>query len=74
MLMRLLWSVAEPLVASVMGAVPDAPEPVEVVLPWPAAVPFWPFATVLAAVLVCGAAALVVRFARWVYGLIPVIQ
>lgn len=74
MLMKLLWSVARPLVTAIMAKIPTPPEPVDVVLPWPAWISFYPFATVLLAVLVAGSAFLALRFIRWVYGLIPVIQ
>lgn len=73
-MMKLLWWLARPLVAGVLELLPDAPDPIEVTLPWPAWLPFWPFATVLVLVLVAGAASIAVRFLRWLYGLIPVIQ
>lgn len=74
MLMKLLWGVAEPLLSAFLDLVPDAPDPVDWVLPWPSWVPFWPFGTVLASVFLVGVATLAVRFLRWVYGLVPVIQ
>lgn len=74
MLMNLLWTLVEPMVTGLLDLLPDAPDPVDLELPWPNWLPFWPFATVLALVLLVGLAALAVRFARWVYGLIPVIQ
>jgi hypothetical protein len=74
MLMSLMWAVIEPLVSSIVGALPEAPEPVELLIPWPAAVPFWPFGTGIALVLLVGSATLALRLLRWVYGLIPVLQ
>lgn len=74
MLMRLLWSVAGPLVEGLLGELPAAPEPVDLVLPWPAWLPFWPFGTVLTLVLLAGTAFLALRFLRWLYGLVPVVQ
>ena len=74
MLMRLLWAVFEPVISGLFDLLPDAPEPLDLDLPWPDWVPFWPFATVLGMVFVVGVASAAVRFARWVYGLIPVIQ
>lgn len=72
--MRLLWFLVRPMVEGLMDLVPDAPEPVELVLPWPAWLPFWPFATAFALVLIVGVASMALRFLRYVYGLIPVVQ
>lgn len=74
MLMKLLWTVAEPLLSGFLDVLPDAPEPFDVVIPWPAWLPWEPFAVGLAAMLLVGSAALLVRFLRWVYGLVPVLQ
>lgn len=71
--MRAVWWLVRPVVSGILGLLPDAPDPIELVLPWPDWVPFWPFATGLGIVLVVGVATLLLRFARWVYGLIPVI-
>lgn len=74
MLMRLLWGLVEPLVRPVLDLLPDAPDPVDIVIPWPAWVPFWPFALGIGLIIVVGSATIALRFLRWVYGLIPVIQ
>lgn len=74
MLMQLLWGLVEPLVRPLLDTLPEAPEPVELVIPWPAWVPFWPFGLGIALILVVGAITIGLRFLRWVYGLIPVIQ
>lgn len=74
MLMRLLWGLIEPIVAPILGLLPDAPEPVDIVIPWPEWVPFWPFALGIGLIIVVGSATIALRFLRWVYGLIPVIQ
>lgn len=74
MLMKLLWTVAEPLIRFVFMVMPQAPEPIDLVLPWPAWLPFAPFATAIGMVVVTGVATVITRGIRWLYGLIPVVQ
>lgn len=74
MLMRLVWAMVEPIVSGFLDLLPDAPEPIDLTLPWPSWLPFWPFGVGIALVVVVGVATLGIRFARWVYGLVPVIQ
>lgn len=73
-LMKLLWLLTEPLLAGFLDLLPDAPDPVDWVLPWPAWVPFWPFGVTIASVVLVGVAVIALKFLRWIYGLIPVIQ
>jgi len=74
MLMKLVWGVFKPIVSGILSRLPDAPDPVSVVMPWPNWLPFAPFAVVLATTLIVATAALGLRFIRWVYGLIPFVQ
>lgn len=73
-LMKLLWTVAEPLVRVLFDLLPEAPDPVFVYLPWPAWLPIEPFYLAGAMLFTVGSALLALRFARWIYGLVPVIQ
>lgn len=74
MLMQLLWGLVEPLVRPVLEAIPEAPEPVSLTIPWPSFLPTWPVSVTLVAVVAVGTASLLVRLLRWGYGLIPVVQ
>ena len=74
MLMKLVWGVFKPIVSGILSRLPDAPDPVSVVMPWPNWLPFVPFGVVLATTLIVATSALGLRFIRWVYGLIPFVQ
>jgi hypothetical protein len=73
-LMKLLGLFAIPMFEAFLNVIPDAPDPVDLTLPWPGWLPFWPFGTAMVFVLTIGVASLSIRFLRWVYGLIPVVQ
>ena len=53
---------------------PGPPDPLDVSIPYPDWLPSWPVTTALAVVLITAGFALLVRLARWLYGLAPVIQ
>lgn len=74
MLMALLWTVAGPPISYALGFLPDAPEPADWTVPWPAWLPSWPVGLAFVSVLTAGGLFLALRFVRWVYGLIPVVQ
>lgn len=74
MLMKLLWAFAETPIALILGLIPGAPEPAELIIPWPAWLPSWPFTLALVTVTTAGVLFLALRVLRWVYGLIPVVQ
>lgn len=72
--MKLIWWLTEPLISAVLGWMPDAPAAVALMVPWPAWLPSWPLVLMFVAVLTAGGLFLLLRFARWIYGLIPVVQ
>lgn len=72
--MKLLWNFARTPITALFGLVPDAPEPASWVMPWPSWVESWPFTLSVVTIVAAGSAFLLLRFARWVYGLIPVVQ
>lgn len=72
--MKLLWWVAEPPIRFLFGLIPEAPENGALTIPWPAWMPSWVFAYSVVAVLAAGAAFGAIRFLRWIYGLVPVLQ
>lgn len=74
MLMKLVGLMVMPLLSGFLDIIPDAPDPVDLTLPWPAWLPFWPFGTAITLVTIVGVASLLIRFLRWVYGLVPVAQ
>lgn len=74
MLMKLLWTVTSPFVTQILDLLPDAPAAFDVTIPWPAWLPWQPFAVGLAAVTLVGVAGLAIRLLRWVYGLVPFAQ
>lgn len=74
MLMKLLWWLVGPIIRGIVHLLPNAPGPVEITLPWPAAVPFYPFAVVILSIVMVGTATLALRFARWIYGMVPIVQ
>lgn len=73
-LMTFVWASVRPFLVLMLGGLPDLPDPVDAVLPWPAWLPFWPFGVTIGAAVVCGVAAFGIRGLRWVYGLVPVLQ
>lgn len=74
MLMKLLWDFAGPPITALLGLIPEAPEPAEWVIPWPAWIDSWPFTLSVVTIVTAGSAFLLLRLARYVYGLVPVIQ
>lgn len=74
MLMSLLWGLVEPFVRPIAEAIPEAPEPVTLDVPWPSFLPTWPLALSIGSVIAVGTAVLLIRFLRWAYGLVPVVQ
>ena len=74
MLMQAVWWLVATPVGWVLDYLPEPPDPLDISVPFPAWLPSWPLTVGLAAVLLAAALGLLVRFARWVYGLVPVIQ